>query len=135
MSVNAKHLATFVLGAAAGVALNKYLQTEEGEKLMNDLKAKGSQLKTDAEGAVDNAPQYFEKLKEQLSQFFKTNFPNAEGTLEDLFGKSSVAGQPERTLPYDAGFAHTPVDPLTDTVQEKMQGMSEPPLVPPVKPS
>ncbi len=31
--INAKHLATFVLGAAAGVALNKYLQTEEGEKV------------------------------------------------------------------------------------------------------
>ncbi|TAE37203.1 MAG: YtxH domain-containing protein, partial [Runella slithyformis] len=33
MMVNAKHLATFVLGAAAGVALHKYLQTEEGEKM------------------------------------------------------------------------------------------------------
>ena len=36
--VNAKHLATFVLGAAAGVALHKYLQTEEGEKMLEDLR-------------------------------------------------------------------------------------------------
>ena len=50
MSVNAKHLATFILGAAAGVALNKYLQTEEGEKTLNDLKEKASNLKTEAEG-------------------------------------------------------------------------------------
>ena len=63
MSVNAKHLATFILGAAAGVALNKYLQTEEGEKTLNDLKEKASNLKTEAEGAIDKAPEYFEKLK------------------------------------------------------------------------
>ena len=48
MSVNAKHLATFILGAAAGVALNKYLQTEEGEKTLNDLKEKASNLRTEA---------------------------------------------------------------------------------------
>ena len=54
--INAKHLATFVLGAAAGVALHKYLQTEEGEKALNDLKIKGNQLKDDAEQAIDKAP-------------------------------------------------------------------------------
>ena len=134
MAVNTKHLATFVLGAAAGVALNKYLHTEEGEKLMNDLKQKGSQLKTDAEGAVENAPQYFEKLKEQLADFFKTNFPQAEGTLDDLFGKSGMAGT-ERTMPHDADLGNASVDPLTDTVQEKVKGMNQPPLVPPVQPS
>ena len=37
MSVNTKHLATFILGAAAGVAAHKYLQTEEGEKLFEEL--------------------------------------------------------------------------------------------------
>ena len=87
MAVNAKHLATFILGAAAGVALNKYMQTEEGEKLMADLKEKGNQFKSEAEGAMDNAPDYFEKLKTQLAELLKTNFPNAEQAIDDVLGK------------------------------------------------
>lgn len=87
MAVNAKHLATFILGAAAGVALNKYMQTEEGEKLMSDLKEKGNQFKTEAENAVDHAPDYFEKLKSQLAELLKTNFPNAEQAIDDVLGK------------------------------------------------
>ena len=75
MAVNAKHLATFILGAAAGIALNKYSKSEDGQKLMNDLKEKGMQLKTEAEGAVDHAPDYFDKLKAQLSDMLKANFP------------------------------------------------------------
>lgn len=94
MAVNAKHLATFILGAAAGVALNKYLQTEDGEKMVADLKEKGTQLKTEAEGAIDNAPEYFEKLKTQLSELLKTNFPNAEQAIDDVLGK-----KPETDLP------------------------------------
>jgi hypothetical protein len=62
MSINAKHLATFILGAAAGVAAHKYLQTEEGEKLLEDLKTKGSEA-------------------------LKNNFPDAESFLKDLFDK------------------------------------------------
>ncbi len=84
MSVNAKHLATFVLGAAAGVALNKYLQTEDGEKLMGDLKAKGAELKSEAEGAIDQAPEYFEQLKTKMTELLQTNFPEAEKMLQDL---------------------------------------------------
>lgn len=87
MSVSAKHLATFILGAAAGVALNKYLQTEEGEKMMTDLKEKGDQLKTEAESAVDHAPEYFDKLRAQLADMLKTNFPNAEQAIDDVLGK------------------------------------------------
>ncbi|MEZ0611003.1 YtxH domain-containing protein [Fibrella sp. WM1] len=94
MSVNAKHLATFILGAAAGVALNKYLQTEEGEKMMTDLKAKGSELKAEAETAMDNAPEYFDKLRAQLAEVFKASFPNAEQAIDDVLGKKPDADQP-----------------------------------------
>lgn len=91
MPVNAKHLATFILGAAAGVALNKYAQTEDGQKLMADLKEKGMQLKSEAEGAIDNAPEYFEKLKTQLADVLKANFPDAEATIHDVLGKKPDA--------------------------------------------
>ncbi|GAB3970068.1 hypothetical protein GCM10028806_17370 [Spirosoma terrae] len=95
MSVNAKHLATFILGAAAGVALNKYAQTEEGQKMVADLKEKGLQLKSEAEEAVDNAPEYFEKLKNQLAEMLKTNFPDAEATINDVLGRKPNPSQPE----------------------------------------
>lgn len=84
--VNAKHLATFVLGAAAGVALHKYLQTEEGEKALADLKEKANQFKGEAEGAIDKAPEYFEKLKTEGAETLKQYFPGAEKFLQDLFG-------------------------------------------------
>lgn len=85
MSVTAKHLATFILGAAAGVALNKYLQTEEGEKFMTDLKEKGGNLKAEAEEALNHAPEYFEKLKSEGTAMLKDRFPEAENILKDLF--------------------------------------------------
>lgn len=94
MSVNAKHLATFILGAAAGVALNKYAQTEEGQKMVADLKEKGLQLKSEAEEAVDNAPEYFEKLKNQLAEMLKTNFPDAEATINDVLGRKPNPSEP-----------------------------------------
>lgn len=87
MSINAKHLATFILGAAAGVAAHKYLQTEEGEKLLEDLKTKANNLKADAEGAIDKAPEYFEELKTKGAETLKGSFPDAEGFFKDLYEK------------------------------------------------
>lgn len=92
MSVTSKHLATFILGAAAGVALHKYLQTEEGEKLMADLKEKGGQLKQEAEEAIEQAPEYFEQLKTQASDTLKESFPEVERLLQELLGKKPGGG-------------------------------------------
>jgi uncharacterized protein YicC (UPF0701 family) len=87
--VNAKHLATFVLGAAAGVALHKYFQTEEGEKMLEDLKNQASDLKNQAEQAVDKAPEYFEQLKTDGSAVLKEKFPEIEKFLQDLMGNKT----------------------------------------------
>jgi uncharacterized protein YicC (UPF0701 family) len=97
MSINAKHLATFILGAAAGVAAHKYLQTEEGEKLLEDLKTKANDLKAEAEGAMDKAPEYFDELKTKGSEALKTNFPDAETFLKDLYAKFTNKGGTEGT--------------------------------------
>ena len=97
MSVNAKHLATFVLGAAAGASLYKYLQTEEGEKMLEDLKTKASHLRDEAEGAVDKAPEYFEQLKTKGADALKGNFPDAEQMLRDLMDKFT-GKKPEPTV-------------------------------------
>ncbi len=90
--VNAKHLATFILGAVAGVALHKYLQTEEGEKAFEDLKAKATDLKTEAEGALDKMPEYFEQLKNQGSEAMKKYTPEAEKMLQDLLSNLQGKG-------------------------------------------
>lgn len=82
--VNAKHLATFILGAAAGVALHKYLQTEEGEKTLEDLKTKANDLKTEAEDTLDKMPEYFEQLKNQGSEALKKYTPEAEKMFQEL---------------------------------------------------
>ena len=95
--VNAKHLATFIMGAAAGVALNKYLQTEDGEKMFEELKTKAGDLKTEAEGAIDKAPEYFEQLKAQGTAALKENFPDAEKMLQDLL--ASISGKPVEVMP------------------------------------
>lgn len=83
--VNSKHLATFILGAAAGMALHKYLQTEEGEKMLNDLKLKANDLKSQAEEALEKAPEYFENLKNEASATMKEQFPEIEKFLQELF--------------------------------------------------
>ena len=89
MSVNAKHLATFILGAAAGVALNKYLQTEEGEKTLEDLKAKAADLQTQAEGAIEKAPEYFEKLKTDAADLISEKFTDAEKFLKEILSNQT----------------------------------------------
>ncbi len=97
--VNAKHLATFVLGAAAGVALHKYLQTEEGEKALSDLKDKANQFKGEAEGAIDKAPEYFDKLKTEGAEALKQYFPGAEKFLQDFFGNKAENPTPPPSEP------------------------------------
>lgn len=104
MGINSKHLATFILGAAAGVAAHKYLQSEDGEKLLEDLKTKANNLKSEAEGAIDKAPEYFEELKTKGAESLKGNFPDVETFLKDLFekfvgnkGTSTTTATPENT--------------------------------------
>ncbi len=104
MSVSAKHLATFILGAAAGAALHRYLKTEEGEKLLEDLKTKAGDLKAEAEVAMDKAPEYFEQLKARGADALRANFPDADRYLKELLdmltGKKDVSS--------DAGPAAPP---------------------------
>jgi hypothetical protein len=94
MSVNAKHLATFLLGAAAGYGAYKYskMSEEEKEKLMADLKAKAGDLKDEAEGAIDQATEYFEELKTKGGSAMKEHLADAENLFNELFGKKKGKG-------------------------------------------
>ena len=93
MSVNSKHIATFLLGAAAGVAAYKYssMTEEEKEKLMKDIKAKAKDLKTEAEGMAEKAKEYFEELRTKGSSALKEQMGDVDGVINDLFGKTPPA--------------------------------------------
>jgi hypothetical protein len=94
MSVNSKHIATFILGAAAGLAAAKYMSMtdEEKEKLSADLKAKANSFKEEAESAVEKAKAYFEELKEKGGVALKEHIGEAEKIMSDLFKNKPAAG-------------------------------------------
>lgn len=88
MSVQLKHLATFLLGAAAGAAALKYssMSDEEKEKLMNNLKEKAGKLKDEAEVSFDKAKDYFNELGSKGTESLKDYWADAEKYIKDMMG-------------------------------------------------
>ena len=99
MGVDAKHIATFLLGAAAGLAAHKYMTMtpEEKEKLASDIKDKANQFKTEAENAADKAKDYFNELKSKGGDALKEHFGNAESMLHNLFGGKTTGTPGQET--------------------------------------
>ena len=93
MSVNSKHIATFLLGAAAGYAAFKYanMSEEEKEKMMNDIKSKAKDLKKEAEGMAEKAKEYFEELRTKGGSALKEQMGDVDGVINDIFGKTPPA--------------------------------------------
>ncbi len=87
MSVNSKHMATFLLGAAAAYGAYKYskLSPEEKENLVSGLKEKANNLKDQAGDSVDKAKDFFSELKTKGADALKEHFPGAEDFLNHLF--------------------------------------------------
>ena len=93
MSVNSKHMATFLLGAAAAFGAYKYskLSDEEKEKLIATLKEKAHNLKDHAETTVDKAKDYFTELTAKGGDALKEHFPGMEEFLGRFFKKEEPA--------------------------------------------
>ena len=89
MSVNSKHIATFLLGAAAALAASKYMSmtAEEKEKLAGDLKDKANKFKTEAENFAEKTKDYFEELRTKGSEALKDHLADAEKMMDELFEK------------------------------------------------
>ena len=102
MSVNSKHVATFLLGAAAALAAHKYMSMtpEEKEKLAGDLKEKANQFKGEAESAMEKGKEYFEELKTKGADAMKEHFGDVTSVLHNLFGGG---GDTAKTDPGTAG--------------------------------
>ena len=90
MSVSNKHLATFLLGAAAAFGAFKYanLSEEEKDKLAASLKDRAHKLKDTAMDAEDKALDYFNELKTKGADAFKDYMPKVEEFFEGLFNKA-----------------------------------------------
>ncbi len=88
MSGNAKHLATFLLGAAAGIGATKYqsMTPEEREKMIAELKEKAKKFKGDAEDGFEKAKEYFEEIKLKGGDALKEHFGDMGQYLQNLFG-------------------------------------------------
>lgn len=102
MSVNNKHLATFLLGAAAAFGAYKYMNMsdEEKEKLANDLKDKANKLKNSALDAEDKAMDYFNELKTKGTDALKEYLPKAEEFFGSLF--KGAKEEAKNTTPNEA---------------------------------
>ena len=111
MSVNNKHLATFLFGAAAAFAAGKYMNMsdEEKQKLSATLKDKAHKLKDEAETSVDKVRDYFNELKSKGSDAFKEHFPDAEKYFHDLFHKDP----PEQPIAISVKKVDGPADTPT----------------------
>ena len=97
MSVKSKHLATFLLGAAAGIAATKYstMSPEEKDKMITNLKEKAKKMKDEAEVGFDKAKEYFEELKSKGGDALKDHFGDISGTLHHIFGGGKKADEGE----------------------------------------
>ncbi|MEO9144347.1 MAG: hypothetical protein ABI237_02215 [Ginsengibacter sp.] len=87
MSVDNKHLAAILLGAAAAFGAYKYsnMTDEEKQKMSDNLKDKFHKLKKEAESSADTAKDYFNDLKTKAGTLLKEHFPDVEKQFEDFF--------------------------------------------------
>ena len=99
--VNNKHIATFILGAIAGLAAGKYasMSDEEKEKMMANLKEKANNLKDEAVKTADQAKDYFSELTTKGTDAIKEHFPGAEKWMNDLFGTKETKADDAETTP------------------------------------
>ena len=94
MGVSNKHMATFLLGAAAAFGAYKYskMSDEEKEKLSATLKDKAHKLKDQAEGTMDKAKEYFEELRTKGADALKEHMPGVEEFFSHLFKSNTQPG-------------------------------------------
>ncbi len=98
--VNAKHMATFLLGAAAGAAFLKYktMSEEEKEEMTEKFKAKAEEFKTQASEAAEKTEGYFEELMGKSGDAMKDIMETTEGFFEELFAQKKETDAGDKTV-------------------------------------
>ncbi len=84
--ITPKHLATFLMGAAAGAAIIKYnsMTKEEQDALVDNLKQKAEDAKGEAKAAMDNLQDFFTNVQEKGMDTLKNQMGNAEVMIQDF---------------------------------------------------
>jgi uncharacterized protein YicC (UPF0701 family) len=93
--ITPKHLATFLLGAAAGAAIMKYnsMTPEEQEKMLADLKKKAEDIQDEASKAFTQATGYFEDMSSKGMEALKTNMGTAENAVQEFINNMTKMAQ------------------------------------------
>jgi hypothetical protein len=101
MSINNKHFAAILLGAAAAFGAYKYsnLSEEEKQKLKDNLKDKFHKFKDEAESGAESAKNYFNDLKDKAGSMLKEHFPNVEKHFGDFFQSKNDKASTENSAP------------------------------------
>lgn len=101
MSVDNKHLAAILLGAAAAFGAYKYsnMSEEEKQKLKENLKDKFHKLKDEAESGAESAKNYFSDLKDKAGSMLKEHFPDVEKHFDEFFKSGNDKASTENSAP------------------------------------
>lgn len=101
MSINNKHLAAILLGAAAAFGAYKYsnLSEEEKQNLKNNLKDKFHKLKDEAESGAESAKSFFNDLKDKAGSMLKEHFPDVEKHFNEFFKSRNDKASTENSAP------------------------------------
>jgi hypothetical protein len=101
MSINNKHLAAILLGAAAAFGAYKYsnMSEEEKQKLKDNLKDKFHKLKDEAENGAESAKNYFNDLKDKAGSMLKEHFPDVEKYFDEFFKSRKYQTSTENSAP------------------------------------
>lgn len=85
--MSSKYLATFLLGAAAGLAATKYMSMtpEEREKMIAGLREKAEKIKGEAESGFEKAKEYFEEIKATGGDNLKEQFGDLSNMVHRFF--------------------------------------------------
>jgi hypothetical protein len=89
--ISPKHLATFLMGAAAGAAIMKYnsMTPEEQDKLTGDLKQKAEDAQAEAKQAIAQLQDYFADLQTKGMDALKTQMGSAEQMIHEFIAKAN----------------------------------------------
>ncbi|MGN6532238.1 MAG: hypothetical protein ACTHK0_10855 [Ginsengibacter sp.] len=99
MSVDNKHIAAILLGAAAAFGAYKYsnLSDEEKQKMKDNLKEKFHKFKDEAESGAESAKNYFTDLKEKAANVLREHFPDVEKYVEEFFKSGNTSSSAENS--------------------------------------
>jgi Holliday junction resolvasome RuvABC DNA-binding subunit len=94
--ITPKHLATFLMGAAAGAAIMKYnsMTKEEQDQLVTDLKQKAEAAQDEAKAAMTQLHDYFTDMQGKGMEALKTQMGTAETMIHDFISKMTPPSAP-----------------------------------------